>query len=244
MFDTLRTLFRWNAANAEELLIDRNAIALLGQKIRDAEAAQQQGKQTLAALLARRKAEMRNQAGLESKLADLENRAGEAIRGGREDLAMRAATAIADFENERAARGHAIDHVETEIADLRISLERTERRLVELRQGLIVARSSDRARRARANLSRSQLGASSAVSDAERLLKRVLERSDEDREISDALNDVEREFSGEAIRDSLEESGFGLSTRVRAEDVMARLKAGKSGSTMRETGPETGAGAP
>ncbi len=236
MFDTLRTLFRWNAVNAEEMLIDRNAVALLEQKIRDADTAQRQGKQTLAALMARRKADMRNQAGLETRLADLESRAGEAIEGNREDLAMRAAAAIAELENERAARQQAIDHVETEVADLRTSLERTERRLVELRQGLIVARSSDRARRARSALSRNQLGTASAVSDAERLLKRVLERSDEDREISDALADVEREFSGDAIRDTLEEGGFGTSTRVRADDVMARLKAGRRSTKPSETG--------
>jgi hypothetical protein len=114
---------------------------------------------------------------------------------------------------------------------------------VELRQGLIVARSSDKVRRARSALSRSQLGSASAISDAEKLLKRVLQNSDEDRVISDTLDEVEREFSGEAIRDTLEEEGFGPATRVRADDVMARLKAGLKAGKGRNA-PESTAGQP
>jgi len=239
MFNIVTTLFRGAAADAEEALIDRNAVALLQQKIRDAETAHLRGKQTLAALIARQRADRRNQAGLETRLGDLENRAGEALDEGREDLAMRAAGAIADLENEHKARCEALDRVGCEITDLRTSLERTERRLVELRQGLIVARSCDKARRVRSALSRSQLGSASAISDAEKLLKRVLQHSDEDRVISDTLDEVERDFSGEAIRDTLEEEGFGPATRVRANDVMARLKAGKG-----RNAPDHAAGQP
>ena len=87
MLKTLITLIRGAAAAAEEEVVDRSALLILDQQIRDAGAATDRAKRALALAIAQDEAEGKRLERTLSGIADLEQRATEALAGGREDLA-------------------------------------------------------------------------------------------------------------------------------------------------------------
>ncbi len=103
MFKTVFTLFRGSVAAAEEELEDRSALLILDQQMRDAGAAVERSKRSLALAIAGDQQEGRRLDATNARIADLEVRATAALDGGREDLAREAAQAIANLEADRDA---------------------------------------------------------------------------------------------------------------------------------------------
>src|ERR1700750_768434 len=103
MFKTVLTLIRGSAAAMEEELADRSALLILDQQIRDAAAALDRARRTLAVAIAQDAQEGKRLAATVERLKDLEERATAALAGGREDLATEAAEAIAALETDRDA---------------------------------------------------------------------------------------------------------------------------------------------
>ena len=103
MFKTVLTLFRGSVAAAGEELEDRSALLILDQQMRDAAAAVERSKRTLALAIAGDQQEGRRLDATNARIADLEVRATAALDGGREDLAREAAQAIANLEADRDA---------------------------------------------------------------------------------------------------------------------------------------------
>src|SRR5450432_2719971 len=98
MLKTIVTLFRGQAARAAEELADAHALPLLDQYIRDAAAGLERARRALAIAIAQDGAEVKRIGEIETKIADLEQRATAALDGAREDLATEAAEAIAGLE--------------------------------------------------------------------------------------------------------------------------------------------------
>ena len=103
MFKTVLTLFRGSVAAAGEELEDRSALLILDQQMRDAAAAVERSKRTLALAIAQDQQEGRRLDATNARIADLEVRATAALDGGREDLAREAAQQIANLEADRDA---------------------------------------------------------------------------------------------------------------------------------------------
>src|SRR6266571_9143162 len=103
MFKTVLTLFRGSVAAAGEELEDRSALLILNQQMRDAAAAVERSKRTLALAIAQDRQEGRRLEATNARIADLEVRATAALDGGREDLARQAAGSIAIQEADRDA---------------------------------------------------------------------------------------------------------------------------------------------
>src|ERR1700751_2607447 len=96
MFKTVLTLFRGSVAVAGEELEDRTALVILDQQMRDAAAAVDRSKRTLALAIAQDQQEGRRLEATCARIADLELRAPAALDGGREDLAREGAQSIAN----------------------------------------------------------------------------------------------------------------------------------------------------
>src|ERR1700745_372847 len=118
MFKTAGPLCRGSGAVAAEELEDRSALLILDQQMRDAAAAVERSKRTLALAIAQDQQEGRRLDATNARIADLETRATAALEGGREDLAREAAQAIAELEAERDAAVTARTLFSTEITRL------------------------------------------------------------------------------------------------------------------------------
>lgn len=220
MFGTLRTLFAGANARAEEQLRDTYAIELIDQKIREAEEGLRAAKGTLASLIQRQRSEERLLATLEARIGDMTRRAGEALTAGREDLALQAAEALAQMENERNLRQETVQRLETKTVRLRQSVEAAHRRIMDLKQGAVTARAI---RREQALISKLPNGEASAMEEAEALIARVT-NADDPFERSDILRGINRELAHDGLADRMADAGFGPATRVTAADVLSRLK--------------------
>lgn len=209
-------------AKAEDRLKDQFAVDLLAQRIRDAEAGLACAKQTLASLIVRQRAEQASLDQLDRRIADLETRTRSALAAGAEALAHDGASAIAELENEREVRRTTVRSLTEKTLRIRLSLEQAHRRIVDLNQGMISARAIDAEQKAQRRLNRS-IGRTASLNEAEALLARIRERGDPFEEAS-ILDEIDAGLSQEAIRGKLEEAGHGPSTKVRAQDVLERLK--------------------
>ena len=229
MLNVLKTLISGASARADEALTDRFAIDLIEQKIREAESSLGAAKNTLASLIVRQRNEERHLAKLDVDIKDLEARAVLALRNGGEDLAVEASAAIADLMNEREVRRATVDQLAQRVVRTQTAVAKANRRIIDLRQGMISARAADAERRAQKNLNRT-IGSSSAIRDAEVLIGRVLNQEDP-LEQSDVLEEIDAGLDGKSVRDRLAEAGYGDRLKVSADEVLARLKAAHSAKT-------------
>lgn len=222
MFGTFKTLLTGASARADEAARDIYAIELIDQKIREADAGLKSAKYALASLIQRERAENRQVSGLEKRIADLMAQAGDALHGGREDLASEAAQAVAQLENELTLRRQTIQRLETRILQLRQSVDTANRRLIDLKQGALAARAARKEQEVQKRLGR-HISGSSAFEEAEDLIARVLSR-DDPFEQGQILDEIDRGLDKADIADRMADAGFGPATRTTAADVMTRLR--------------------
>jgi len=225
MFKTVLTLFRGGIAVAGEELEDRTALVILDQQMRDAAAAVDRSKRTLALAIAQDQQEGRRLETTNSRIADLELRATAALDGGREDLAREAAQQIANLEADRDACMTARTLFAQEISRLKRHVANAEARLTELDRGRRIARASEAVR----NLRRGGIEAArpyeSTLPEAEATLKRLRERQIEAAAADEALIELDAASGPIATAEKLAEQGFGPRIKSTADDVLARLNA-------------------
>ncbi len=177
MFKTLSTLIAGASARSEDRVRDAFALELIDQKIREAEGSLKAAKATLATLIQRQRSEQRQAEGLDTRIADMTERARAAIDAGKDELAAEAADAIARMENERVIRTETLDRLDQKVMRLKSSIEAGHRRIIDLRQGAIQARAVRREQDVQMRMVRTN-GPSVAVEEAEELISRDLGRDD------------------------------------------------------------------
>ncbi|PDT77881.1 PspA/IM30 family protein [Bradyrhizobium sp. C9] len=225
MFKTVLTIFRGSVAAAEEELQDRTALVVLDQQMRDAAAAVDRSKRTLALAIAGDAQEGRRLEATNARIADLEVRASAALEGGREDLAREAAQAIANLEAERDAAMTARTLFATEITRLKRHVANAEARIAELDRGRRLARASEAVRSLRRSGIEAARPYESTLPEAEATLKRLRERQMEIQAADDALFEIDTASGPSATAEKLAEQGFGPRMKSTADDVLARLRA-------------------
>ncbi len=222
MFGILKTLVAGSTARAEDRLKDVYAIELIDQKIREAQGSLKAAKATLAALIQRQRAETRQIEALQTRITDLTARATEALAADREDLAQEAAQAIAHMENELTLRRDTQNGLDAKVLRLRQSIENANRRIIDLKQGAVMARAVRREQDSQARLN-ATIADQSSFEDAEDLISRVLSR-DDPFEQGEILKEIDDGLNHGSIGDKMAASGFGPATKTTAADVLARLR--------------------
>ena len=228
MFKTVLTLFRGSVAVAEEELQDRTALLILDQQIRDGAAAVDRSKRALALAIAQDQQEGKRLEQICARIADLETRATAALDGGREDLAREAAQAIAGLEAERDAAKTARALFAAEIARLRRHVANAEARISELDRGRRIARAAEAVRSLRRGGIEAARPYECTLPEAEATLRRLRERQVQAEAADDALMELDVATGPLATAEKLAEQGFGPRIKTTADDVLARLKAGRT----------------
>ena len=230
MFKTVLTLFRGSVAAAEEELEDRAALLILDQQLRDAAAAVERSKRSLALAIAGDLQEGRRLDTTTARIADLEVRATAALDGGREDLAREAAQAIANLEADRDAAMTARALFATEITRLKRRVSSAEARITELDRGRRIARASEAVRTLRRGGIEAARPYESTLPEAEKTLRRLRERQMEAQAADEALLELDAASGPLAAAEKLAEQGFGPRLKPTADDVLARLNANRKPS--------------
>lgn len=224
MFKVLLTLFRGSVAAAEQEVVDRSALLILDQQIRDAGGALDRARRALAVAIAQDEAEGKRLESTLTRLADLEERASAALTAGRDDLATEAAEAIALMEVDRDAIRQARGTFAAEAAQLKTAVTNATYRLAELERGRRIAQAAEAVRRLKAGCGAPGSIANTALADAEATLKRLRERQSEDAAAEAALQSLDPATASQTVASRLEAAGFGRRTRPTAADVLDRLR--------------------
>ncbi len=221
MFKMMTTLIRGRSHDMAEAITDANALPILQQQLRDAANGLAQSKRAVAVVMAHANREKKSAANVERQLADLESRALDALQKDREDLAMEAASAIAELEAEQGACETAIAQYEGEISKLREQVTLAERRLRALQRGKQIADAAQRTQKLRGTLPD---GVLASLREAENTLERLQARQFHSEEVETALADLNASSSAEATCARLAAAGCGAPLRSEAAEVMARLR--------------------
>jgi phage shock protein A len=224
MLKTIITLFRGAAFRAEEEFIDRSALLILDQQIRDAAAGIERAKRALAVAIAQDEAEGKRLDTTLARIADLEERAVAALGGGSEELAAEAAEAIAMMEADRDSIREARATFAREIGNLKSTVRKSSQRLAELQRGRRIASAAESVRRLKAGTGLANPSGATALADAEATLRRLREKQFEDAAAADAYEALDNEPNPTSVADKLEAAGFGKRTRSTAASVLERLK--------------------
>ena len=131
MLKTIVTLFRGAAFRAEEEFVDRSALLILDQQIRDAAAGIERAKRALAVATAQDEAEGKRLETTLTRITDLEERAVAALNGGSEELAAEAAETIAVMEADRDSIREARATFAHEIGNLKATVRKSSQRLAD-----------------------------------------------------------------------------------------------------------------
>jgi phage shock protein A len=190
----------------------------LDRAMHAAGAAHVAARRALAVAIAEEDREVRRREVLVGKLTELEQRAVEALRGGRDDLAGQAAETIAAVETEIAGSAQASTRFAAEVALARREVDAQRRRLADLDRGRRLARVG-------AALNSAPRDGVDALTEAEAALQRVEADNHDARAIREELAPPT-----ERLIEQMADLGFGAPTRVRASDVMERLRAKAVGS--------------
>jgi phage shock protein A len=224
MLKTIVTLFRGAAFRAEEEFVDRSALLILDQQIRDAAAGIERAKRALAVATAQDEAEGKRLETTLTRITDLEERAVAALNGGSEELAAEAAETIAVMEADRDSIREARATFAHEIGNLKATVRKSSQRLAELERGRRIASAAESVRRLKAGSGLATPSGSTALADAEATLRRLRERQFEDAAAVDAFEALDNEPNPVSVADKLEAAGFGKRTRSTAASVLERLK--------------------
>ena len=225
MFKTVLTLFRGSVAAAGEELEDRSALLILDQQMRDAGAAVERSKRTLALAIAGDQQEGRRLDATNARIADLEVRATAALDGDREDLAREAAQAIANLEADRDAAMTARTLFASEISRMKRQVANAEAPMTELVRGRRIARASEEVPALRRGGIEAARPYESTLPEAENTLKRLRERQIEIQAAAEALIELDAASGPLATAEKLADQGFGPRLKSTADDVLARLNA-------------------
>ena len=190
-------------------------MASLDRSIAAAHRAHALARRALAIAIAEETREAERRLALVAKTNDLERRAVEALRGGRDDLAGEAAEAIAVMSTEIDASRQASERFAAEVALARREVEAQRRRLSDLDRGRRLARVGDALT---GTMHKTETGLDS-FGEAEAALAQVVADNHNARVIRQEMAPAEH------LIERMAEAGFGQPTRVLASDVLLRLRA-------------------
>lgn len=190
-------------------------LASLERSIAAAHQAHGAARRALGIAMAEEAREAERRAMLANKITDLEQRAIDAMRGGREDLAMQAADAIAAMTTDFDASRQASERFAAEVALARREVDAQRRRLSDLDRGRRLARIG-------AALNAAAPGKQDGLdsfSEAEAALARVNADNQETRFVRDEMAPPATQ-----LIERMSDAGFGEPVQVRAVDILTRLR--------------------
>ncbi|TXH85226.1 MAG: PspA/IM30 family protein [Rhizobium sp.] len=222
MFNSILTLIRGRAYDAEQAFIDRNAVPLLAQQIRDAASAIQSARRAVAIAVAQNEQEKTQHAAIVARIADLEIRAIAALQKGSEELARQAAEAIAQLEAERDASERAQTQFTQTMSKLKATVRASEARLQELQRGERLARATQQTQKL--NAACDENSGLATLDDAEETLARLQAYQSRCEIAASVMQEMDTASRQATIIEKLANAGFGAPLGPSADGVLARLR--------------------
>ncbi len=224
VWSKLLTALRGGANEMGEALVDGQALRILDQEIRDADAELRKSKEALAEIMAKQKLAAERASKSAAKIAEYEQYAVKALETGKEDLAAEVAGKIANLEIELGSEREQADAYAASVAQLRAAVSQAEANIKRLKQQVDTVKATESVQKAQMAVAQryggSQAKLHTAVESLERIKQQQAERA---AKMEAAAELAEASNPDESLDAKLRAAGI-VADKSSADSVLARLK--------------------
>lgn len=221
----LVTLLRGSARELGQSMVDANATRIYEQEITDAKASISQAKTELTGVMAQQMQTAREIERIKADVLRHENMALQALDKQKDDLALEVAARVAALEAELQVQTEAHAAYALQVSRLKDLIRSAEARVREHEREIGIAKTTESVYRATQSISESMGASGSKLTSARESLERIRKRHEELADRMAAAEELDAEFGHRALERKLAEAGIGEDPKVKAQDVMARLRA-------------------
>lgn len=232
----LVTLLRGSARELGQSMVDANATRIYEQEITDAKASIGQAKTELTGVMAQQMQTAREIERIKADVLRHENMALQALDKQKDDLALEVAARVAALEAELQAQTEAHAAYALQVSRLKDLIRSAEARVREHEREIGIAKTTESVYRATQSISESMGASGSKLTSARESLERIRKRHEELADRMAAAEELDAEFGHRALERKLAEAGIGEDPKVKAQDVMARLRARRASLALSAPG--------
>lgn len=217
------TLFRGTANEAGQAVVDRNAIRILDQELRDSTSELAKSKQELTKVMAQRQLSANRGSALLDKRREYEGYVQGALAKGDEGLAREVATKLSDVERDLQAEAGNVQGLDASIASLKNAIRSTETQLTRLKQQIDTVKATEAVQRAQSAVSARHSGANSKIGTALDSLERIKQRQEEQGARFEAAHQLEQETGDGDLKSRLAQAGL-VHDPSDVDGILARFR--------------------
>ncbi len=223
MWSKLVTALRGGAHELGEAVVDGQALRILDQEIRDADADLRRSKEALAEIMAKQKLAESRVKEQQARIDEYEDYAIKALEAQDEALALEVAAKIAALEAGRNEESAVVEQYAASVADLRKSIAQAESHIKRLKQQVDMVKATESVQRAQATVAERYSGSQTRVQTALDSLERIKQKQAERGARMQAASELAQESGEDALDAKLRSAGIASDTGS-ANAVLARLK--------------------
>jgi phage shock protein A len=218
------TALRGGASEVGESIVDAQALRILDQEIRDADASMLAARNQLIQIKAKHKLSVQRVDEHDKNIANWEQKAIAAMNKGEEALALECAEKVSELTALRDQEKAAAEQFGTQVTKLTTQVTKAEGQIKALRQQADMAKARDSVQKAQINAAAATGGANGRLETAVGSLARIKQRQDEQDAKLEAAEELADVSTGSDLERRLQDAGIGAKSGGAA-DVLARLKA-------------------
>jgi phage shock protein A len=217
------TLIRGTGTEIGQAVVDRNAITIVEQELRDADGALVAARNALVTQKAQRRVLSDKVDAKKARLKDLESHMPQLVKGTDEKLALDTATRISEIENEIAGDAVVLTAMDKTIEDLTRSIQAGDKAIEALKRRKDALKATEQVQRAQVSVSAVASGSSAKLRTAMDSLDRMDERQKLRAAELEAASDTASASSDGGLDARLRAAGV-IPGDTAASDVLARYK--------------------
>ena len=218
------TLFRGTATEAGQAVVDRNAIRILDQELRDSTTELAKSKEALTQVMAQRQLSANRGSALLAKRKEYEGYVQGALAKGDENLAREVALKLSDVERDLQGEATNVQGLDTSITSLKTAIRNTETQLTRLKQQINTVKATEAVQRAQSAVSARHSGANSKIGTALDSLERIKLRQEEQSARMEAAQQLEHEVGDGDLQARLAHAGL-VNDPSNVDGILERLRA-------------------
>jgi phage shock protein A len=223
LLQKILTLFRGTAHEAGQAVVDKNALKILDQEIRDAGNDLVRSKEELTKVMAQRQLLATRSADRQGKRAEYENYIAGALRQGNEALAREVAERLATVETDLKNDEQTLAQYDGSIRALKQAITETERKLARVKQQVDTVKATEAVQRAQGAVAARHSGANGKVGTALDSLERIQARQAERGARMQAAAQLEAETGDNDLDAKLASAGL-LGSSGNVDSILDRFR--------------------
>ncbi|MEC8678333.1 MAG: PspA/IM30 family protein [Candidatus Margulisiibacteriota bacterium] len=219
----LFTALKGGAREAGEAIVDANSIRIFEQEIRDAEHQLEKAKSDLTEVIAK---EMQTARKVDSLVRDInkhETYTKQALDKNDEELALKIAEKISEFQNELEIQKDAQSKFAAHAQRLKSMIKKTTAVLSDLQRQLVMVKTTESVQKATKAITSNYASGSSKLLTAKESLDRIKKKQQDLDDRITAGETLDADLNGENLEERMKEAGI-IQDDNKAQEILDRLR--------------------